>query len=96
MFFGERKEGQMNGQLWELVTFRCDPDTKEALQHWCVSRHLPLSVLLRLFVQRLIVNDSTLPSAPKDPVKEIGSAVTEVDSFVPQIVKQRQVNPRQY
>jgi antitoxin component of RelBE/YafQ-DinJ toxin-antitoxin module len=94
--FKEKEEAEMDKTTWELVTFRCDPDTKERLQHWCVARHLPLSVLLRLVAQRLVINSTSLPSALKDPTREIVTAVNEVDEFIPTIVSQRQVNPRMY
>ena len=83
-----------DGEKWEMIQFRVDPDLKEDIQIWCKQQRLPLSVLLRMLIVKIIDNRRTYPGYQTEPVEEIKSACEDVLDLLPTILKHRKVYGR--
>ena len=83
---------------WELIQFRITAESKRDIQLWCNDHQIPLSVLLRLVINKMINNCRELPGVVNkaEPTDQVNIATNEVIGYLPVIKKQREINRRMY
>lgn len=86
----------MDEAKWEVIQFRIDPIMKQRIHLWCRSNRIPLSVLLRIVCAKILNIRENSFGRPTEATQEVDLAVTQVDDFVPTIVKQRERGHRIY
>jgi len=83
-----------DGEKWEMIQFRVDPELKNDIQVWCKQQRLPLSVLLRMMISKVLDNRRTYPGYQTEPTEEIKSACEDVLELLPIIMHQRKIYGR--
>jgi hypothetical protein len=79
---------------WQVVQARVTPDEKTEIFLYCKSTNLNYSVLTRIIWRKIINNWRTMPQVRQEPTKEIDTAISEVETYLPIIIRQKKIAPR--
>ena len=83
-----------DGEKWEMIQFRVDPDLKEDFQIWCKQQRIPLSVIMRMLMVKILDNRRTYPGYQTESTEELKAACEDVLELLPMIMKQRKIYGR--
>ena len=79
---------------WQTLQARVSPDEKIDVFLYCKSVGLSYSVITRIMWRKILSNWRTMPQIRSEPTKEIDSALEEVVTYLPVIVRQKKIAPR--
>jgi len=73
---------------------RVTPDEKQEIFLYCKSVGLTYSVITRIIWRKLISNWRSMPQIRQEPIREIDTALNEVETYLPVIIRQKKIAPK--